>query len=267
MVINTNLQAQINADNLQATQARLNKSLARLSSGHKITSPSDDAAGLAVATQLQGQLNRTNAANSNVGNAISFLQTQDGYLSSVAKALNRMSELSILALDGTKTDSDRALYNDEYSQLCAYIQQAGDKLFNGISLFSGGTLDVTIDSEGSAISMNVVDLKAGAYAGATSTAVSSTVAASAALTAIKSAMSQLGSDRAMLGAYQARLNYSADQLTVSKENLMAANSRIMDVDVADESTLYAKENILVQSGTAMLAQANQLPQSVLRLLQ
>lgn len=148
MVINTNLQAQINADNLQATQARLSKSLARLSSGSKIVSAADDAAGLAVASRLDAQVNRTAAANNNVSNAISFTQTQDGYLQKIAVALNRMSELSILAQDGTKTDADRALYNKEFTELSSYIGTAASKDFNGVSLFSTNAISVTIDSEG-----------------------------------------------------------------------------------------------------------------------
>ena len=267
MVINTNIQAQINADNLQATQTRLNKSLARLSSGSKIVSPADDAAGLAVSSRLDAQVQRLGAANNNVSNAVSFTQTQDGYLQNISKALNRMSELSMLAQDGTKTDADRSLYNDEFQQLSAYVNQAASKDFNGISLFSANALAVTIDSEGGTFSMNGIDLGVQPFTAATGASVSTTTAAAAALSSVNAAITQLASDRATIGAYQSRLNYVADQLTVSKENLSAASSQIEDVDIATESTQYAKENILLQSGTAMLAQANQLPQSVLKLLQ
>lgn len=267
MVINTNLQAQINADNLQATQARLSKSLARLSSGSKIVSAADDAAGLAVASRLDAQVNRTAAANNNVSNAISFTQTQDGYLQKIAVALNRMSELSILAQDGTKTDADRALYNKEFTELSSYIGTAASKDFNGVSLFSTNAISVTIDSEGGQLNMAGVNLGAATYTSALGANVGTTTAATNALDAVKAAITQLSQDRATIGAYQARLNYTSEQLTVSRENLSAASSRIEDVDVADESTEYAKQSILLQSGTAMLAQANQLPQSVLRLLQ
>jgi flagellin len=267
MVINTNLQAQINADNLQATQARLAKSLGRLSSGSKLTSPSDDAGGLAVATRLDAQVKRTEAANNNVSSAISFTQTQDGYLQGISKALNRMSELSMLAQDVTKTDADRTNYNAEFSQLSSYITTAGNKDFNGVSLFSANVLEVTIDSEGGTFPMSGFDLSASNYYSAVSSNVGTTTAAIAAMGLIKSAITQLASDRATIGSYQSRLNQTADQLTVSKQNLTSATSQIEDVDVADESTEFAKQNILVQSGTAMLAQANQLPQSVLKLLQ
>src|SRR5882724_7651899 len=113
MVINTNISAENAASNLQKSSAMLAKSLSRLSSGSKITNPSDDAAGVAVAARLDSQIKRTTAANTNVVNAISFTQTQDGYLKKIANALDRMSELSILAQDVTKGDPDRALYNTD----------------------------------------------------------------------------------------------------------------------------------------------------------
>lgn len=267
MVINTNTTAQVAANNLKTSQTMLAKSLARLSSGSKIVSPADDAAGLAVASRLDAQLQRLDAAKSNVANGISFTQTQDGYLKKISKALDRMSELAILALDVTKTDADRALYNAEFNQLASYITNTSDKDFNGVSLFGSSTMEVTIDSEGNSFTMNGIDLAASAYTNATAAAVDTTTNATAALDAVKSAINQISTDRATIGAYQARMNFTAEQLTVSKENLSAASSRIKDVDMADESTEYARENILVQSGTAMLAQANSMPQTVLRLLQ
>lgn len=267
MVINTNITAQVSANNLQKSQSMLGKSLARLSSGQKIVNPSDDAAGLAVASRLDAQIQRTNAAKTNVSNAVSFTQTQDGYMKKIAKALDRMSELSILAQDVTKSDSDRALYNNEYGQLAAYIGNSATKDFNGVPLFSSTPLNVTIDSEGNTFTMNGVDLGAAAYTALATDDLSTIGGAIGALTNVKAAINQLSVDRSSIGAYQTRLNYTSEQLSVSTENLTAASSRIMDVDVAEESTEYAKENILVQSGTAMLAQANAMPNSVLRLLQ
>ena len=266
MVINTNISAQTSANNLTMSQASLSKSLARLSSGSRIVSPSDDAAGLAVASRLDAQIQRLSAANSTVGNAVSFTQTQDGYLKKIAKAFNRLGELATLAQDVTKTDADRALYNSEFQQLSAYVTSAATKDFNGVSLFSATSLAVTIDSEGGTFSMAGVNLGATAYTDATGASVTSISNAASALTKVKAAINQLSTDRSTIGAYQARLNFTSEQLTVSKENLSAASSRIMDVDIADESTQYAKYNILVQSGTAMLAQANQMPNSVLQLL-
>lgn len=268
MVINTNTHAMAAASNLQTSEAMLSKSLARLSSGSRIVNPADDAAGLAVSMRLDAQIARLTAAKSNVGNAISFTQTQDGYLKKIAKSLDRMSELSILAQDVTKSDADRSLYDAEFQQLYDYFTSAASKDFNGVSLFSSATLDVTIDSEGGSFTMNGIDLTGGAaYTGLSTLDVTSTGNAVTALAAVKTAITQLATDRATIGAYQSRMNFTSEQLTVSKENLSAASSRIQDVDVADESTQYARYNILVQSGTAMLAQANQVPQSALRLLQ
>ncbi len=267
MVINTNITAQVSSNNLQTSQSMLSKSLARLSSGQKIVNPSDDAAGLAVASRLDAQIQRTNAAKTNVSNAVSFTQTQDGYLKKISKALDRMSELTLLAQDVTKSDSDRALYNTEYGQLSAYIANAATKDFNGVPLFSTTALNVTIDSEGNTFTMAGVNLGAADYTALATDDLSTVAGAVTALNNVKTAINLISVDRSSIGAYQTRLNYTADQLSVSAENLTAASSRIMDVNVAEESTQYAKANILVQSGTAMLAQANAMPNSVLRLLQ
>ncbi len=239
MVINTNIQALAAASNLQASHDMLAKSLSRLSSGSKITNPSDDAAGVAVAMRLDSQIKRT-----------------DG-----------MSELTLLAQDVTKGSSDRALYDTEFAQLSAYMSNSSTKEFNGVSLFSSAILNVTLDSEGNTFAMNGVDLGGTAYSDAMAASVATTTGALTALTMVKTAISQLASDRATIGAYQARLNYTTEQLTISKENLSAATSRIQDTDIAEEATQFARYNILVQSGTAMLAQANAVPQTVLRLLQ
>jgi flagellin len=267
MVINTNTHAMAAASNLQASESMLSKSLARLSSGSKIVTAADDAAGMAVSMRLDAQVSRINAARSNVGNAVSFTQTQDGYLKKIGKALERMSELSILAQDVTKSNADRALYDSEFQQLYEYFTSAASNDFNGVSLFSTVPLNVTIDSEGGTFTMNGIDLAAAAYTPLASVDVTTTTSAVLALTAVKAAITQLATDRSSIGAYQTRMNFTSEQLSVSKENLSAASSRIQDVDVAEESTQFARYNILVQSGTAMLAQANTLPQSALRLLQ
>jgi flagellin len=267
MVINTNISAQNGARLLADSSNMLAKSLARLSSGSKIVSPEDDAAGLAVATRFEAQINRIGAAGANVGNAISFNQTQDGFLKKVAKALTRMSELSLLAQDVTKTDADRALYNSEFTTLGAYIDDIATKDFNGVSLFDGTDLNVTIDGEGTTFAMSGVDLTDAAYTDASTAGVDTLANAAAALVTVNDAIQQLASDRATIGANISRLNSTGEQLSLVKDNLTAANSRIRDVDVAEESTSFARFNILVQAGTAMLAQANQTPQSVLRLLQ
>ncbi|MGZ8900157.1 MAG: flagellin [Limisphaerales bacterium] len=266
MVINTNMSAQSSARLLGESSAMLAKSLARLSSGSKLVSPEDDAAGLAVSTRFDAQVNRINAAKNNVGNAISFSQTQDGFLKKVTKALDRMSELAILSQDVTKSDADRALYNSEFTTLGAFITDTASKQFNGVALFSATALNVTTDEDGGTFAMSGVNLGAAAYTTATGSGVASSAAAATALTNVKAAITQLGADRATVGASISRLSMTGEQLGVLKDNLAAANSRIKDVDVAEESTQFARYNILVQAGTAMLAQANATPQSALRLL-
>jgi flagellin len=267
MVINTNIAAESSASLLSASSASLAKSLQRLSSGSKLTSPQDDAAGLGVSMKFDAQSSRISAASNNVSNAVSYTQTQDGFLQQIGKALNRMSELSVSAQDATKTDTDRSLYNAEYSQLASYITSTASKDFNGVSLFDSAAKAVTIDSDATTWSMGQIDLGNGAYTGATTgQTIATTTGAIAALGVVKTAINRLATDRGTVGASLARLNYTHDQLTVQKTNIDAANSLLKDVDVATESTNYAKMNILVQSGTAMLAQANTLPQSVLKLL-
>ena len=253
---------------LMHSSTKLSQSLARLSSGSKINSPADDSAGLAVSMKLNAQIARINGASSNVGNAISFSQTQDGYASKVNDALSRMSELAVLAQDVTKTTSDRALYNVEFQALGNYINNVATKDFNGVSLFAAGgsALNVTTDSEANTFAMVGVDLQNASYTAATAAAIDTNANANTALGLIKTAISQLATDRANIGSNIESLSYYNEQLAALKNNLAAANSRITDVDVAQESTNYAKYNILVQSGTAMLAQANSLPQSVLKLL-
>jgi flagellin len=267
MVINTNTAALNGARMLADSSAALSKSLGRLSSGSKITSPEDDAAGLAVSVRFDAQISRNNAANANIGNAISFNQTQDGYLGKVSKALGRMSELTVLSQDVTKSDSDRALYNAEFTQLGAYVDDVATKQFNGVNLFDGTALSVTTDSDGNTTATTGVDLAASAYSTATGSTVDTASNAATALTNVKAAIDQLSTDRANLGANISVLGSYSSQLSVLSDNLTAANSRIKDVDVAAESTSFAKNNILVQAGTAMLAQANSSPQSALRLLQ
>jgi flagellin len=262
MVINTNISAQTGARLLADSTNALNKSLARLSSGLKIVSPEDDAAGLAVSSRFDAQINRVNAVNTNVSNAISFSQTQDGYLKKIAKALDRMSELSVMAQDVTKSAADIALYQTEFAAQGAFINDLATKEFNGIGLLDATDRDVVVDSEGATFTMTGVD--GSAY---DLTAEDLTSDAAGAQTAVVDMIDTVATDRATVGASISVLGSYNEQLAVLKDNLSAANSRIKDVDVAEESTNFARNNILVQAGTAMLAQANATPQSALRLLQ
>jgi flagellin len=269
MVINTNMAAINSASNLDKSTNELNNALSQLSSGSKIVSPADDPAGLAESISLNSQIGETMAANSNVNNAISFSQTQDGYMQEVGAALDQMSTLAVEAQDVTKSTSELADYNAEFTTLAAYITTTAGASFNGVSLFSGTTLDVTIDGSGGSFAMTGIDLGATAYTNVTASTTVITSAASAAVAEgyVQSAITQLATDRSTIGANEDGLTYTSDELGVLQDNLTAANSNISDVDVATESTKYAEYQILVQSGTSMLAQANQNPQSVLKLLQ
>jgi flagellin len=267
MFINTNIMADDAANALASSESSLATSLQRLSTGSKIVSPADDAAGLAVSTRLTAQIQRVGAAQSNLTNAISFNQTQDGYLQQVSNALSRMSELAIESQDVTKSASDRSLYQTEFAKLGAYVTDIATKNFNGVSLFNGANLNVTSDSEGNTVTTTGVNLSASVYSTASGDSVATVGGAATALTDVEAAISQLATDRGNIGANISVLNAYNSTLSTLQTNLNSANSQITDVDVAQESTQYARFNILVQSGTAMLAQANQLPQSVLKLLQ
>jgi flagellin len=273
VVINTNYSATIASNNLASSNANLQKSLNRLSSGSKIVNPADDAGGLAVSMKLSAAAKRSGAAASNIGNSVSYLQSQDGVLKVTGKVLDRMSELKTLSSDPTKNSDDIANYDAEFTQLTNQLESLTNETFNGVALFgsAGGTSDlsVQVSEDGTqSVSLSAKDLASssagvGALADA-GTGIGSIVAVD--LDTITDAIQAVATMRANNGAEQSRLGFASEVLTVNKANLEAANSRITDVDVAEESTQLARWNILVQSGTAMLAQANQSAQVALRLI-
>jgi flagellin len=275
VVINTNYAATIASNNLAASNGSLQRSLNRLSSGSKIVSPSDDAGGLAVSMKLSAASKRQGAVANNVGNAVSFLQTQDGALKVAGKILDRMSELKTLYEDATKNSSDQANYDTEFKALSKQLESITSEKFNGIALFASAgnnkTIYATEDlSTSTSVSLVARDLAStGSGVGVLSVGGNKSMASTSdgiTLDVIKTAIENVATMRANNGAEQSRLGFAGELLTVNKANLEAANSRITDVDVAQESTQLARWNILVQSGTAMLAQANQTPQNALRLL-
>lgn len=264
MVINSNIGATQAHRLLGESTTRLNKALTRLASGSKLVTPNDDAAGLAVALKFDAQISRNNAVQNNLTGALSYSQTQDGFLQKVGKALDRMSELATLAADSTKSTQDKANYNTEFTELKNYISDIGTKDFNGVSLFDGTAQSVTKDSDGNTWSLNASSLNAVDVTSVIASAF--TVTSSNAVSTIKSAIENVATHRAKVGANIQRLQFTQEQVSILNENLSASVSRIKDVDVAQESTQFARYNILVQSGTAMLAQANLVPQNSLRLL-
>jgi flagellin len=267
--INTNSASTAAAYNLSNTNANLQKSLSRLSSGSRIVNSVDDAGGLAVSMKLSAAVRRTDATSANVGNALSFLQTQDGVLKNVDKILNRMSELATLALDVTKTTGatgDLGLYDLEYQNLATQITDMAGETFNGIALFGAANLSVSTSETGGQTVDITRDTAGQIGTDLAGQDLEDQSNASDALSAVITAIEQLATMRAQNGAEQSRLTFAADMLAVNKQNLEAANGRIVDVDVAKESAQLARFNILQQAGTAMLAQANQSTQSILRLL-
>jgi len=263
VVINTNSAATAAANNLNITAGNLQKSLSRLSSGSRITSPADDAGGLAVSMRMSAALRRTDATNTNVQNAVSFLQTQEGGLRSASKILDRVAELKTLSTDVTKSATDIANYDLEFTALQNELTALSAGTFNSVALFGGGTLTVnTSEDAAQSLAITQADL-------ATNVTTITGAANLAGITTaqITTAITDVGTSRAQNGAETSRLQFAVEMLAVNKTNLEAAHSRIADVDVAAESTAMARFNILQQAGTAMLAQANQASSSVLRLLQ
>ena len=295
--INTNTMATAAALHLDRNSTHFEKSLNRLSSGSKLYNSSDDPGGLAVSMKLSAAINRQSAAITNVQNALSFAQLQDGDIASADKIVNRMSSLRSLYDDVTKSDEDKANYNTEFQSLRVQLFQLTDGRFNGISLFSnadwgsgtvaGGDTVTVLTSErgaaGSSISLAKIQLlsamtirSAGNATGSMSVGNytvqahtdDAALAASAKSTSgdvslgsfsVDSfilAIQNLATLRAENGAMQARYEFALDHLEQNKVNMEAANGRINDVDIAAESTRFARYNILMQAGSAMLAQAN-----------
>ena len=264
VVINTNSAAITASNNLASSNEMLQRSLNRLSSGSKIVQPSDDAGGLAVSMKLTATIKRTAAVNDNIANARSFLQTQDGAYQTTTKVLDRMSELRVLADDVTKNSTDRDNYNTEFQTLKLQLDALIDEQFNGVSLFGGNTLSVaTTESGGGTVTINQADLESTIGTALTSGSASLTATN---LSTITDAIQGVATLRASNGAQSNRLSFASEMLTVNKANLEAANSRIIDVDVAAESTQLARYNILVQAGSSMLQQANSSTQIALQLL-
>jgi len=272
VVINTNYSATVAANNLASSSAMLQKSLNRLSSGSKIINPSDDAGGLAVSMKLSAAAKRQGAVESNIGNATSLLQTQDGALKIAGKVLDRMSELKTLYADPTKNSSDLANYDSEFTALQSQLTSLSTEKFNGVALFGSASLTVNATEDASSASAITVagrDLTSTStgIGALTTSAITSLGSTGLTLTAITTALQNVATFRATNGAEQSRLGFAAELLTTNKANLEAANSRISDVDVAQESTQLARWNTLVQAGTSMLSQANQSARTALSLLQ
>jgi flagellin len=273
-VINTNtlsLNAQLN---LSKSSQALATSLERLSSGLRINSAKDDAAGLAISTRLTSQVNGMNQAARNANDAISLSQIAEGGMQETTSVLQRMRDLSVQAANGTNNLTDRTSINNEMNQLVAELDRvASNTTFNqqtildGTYATTGMNFQIGADA-GQTISVNIADVSsAGLSVNSLNVADSTGAGASAAITAIDAALDQVSSSRSTLGAVQNRLDFTISSLQSGAEFSEAANSRIKDADFAAETADLTKNQILMQAGTAMLAQANQSTSNVLKLLQ
>ena len=269
VVINTNTSATIAANNLAHANSMLQDSLNQLSSGSKLVNPADDPGAVGVSMKLQAAADRSAAANTNVENTNSFLQTQDGVLNTAGSILDRISELYTLYQDPTKNSSDKANYDSEFNQLTGELNSLGSESFNGVSLFGSSSLSVQVSEDGTQSvtisAANLADSSAGV--GALTASSVSSLSDLSGISDITDAIQNVATMIATNGALQSRLGFASQVLTTNETNLAAANSSISDVDVAQESTQLARWNVLVQAGTSMLAQANSSSQVALKLLQ
>ncbi len=269
MKINSNMSAIRTLTSLGKANNNASKAMERLSSGLRINSSADDAAGMAISKKMNTQIKGLDQANRNAMDGISMIQTAEGALNEVHSMLQRMRELSVQAANGTYEDADRETVMQEINQLMEEIDAMKERTqFNKMNLLDGSyknfTLhigankDQSMNIEGDRISIDnilnhIEDLDV-------------VTAASSATEKIDAAIEETSAIRGRLGAYQNRLEHTASNLQVSEENMTASMSRIQDADMAEEMTSYTQYNVISQAATAMLAQANQRPQQVLQLL-
>ena len=270
--INTNL-VSLNAQrNLDVSQSSLATSMQRLSSGLRVNSAKDDAAGLAIAERMNTQVRGMNVAIRNANDGISLAQTAEGALGKVGDMLQRMRELAVQSANATNGTGDRANLNAEYAQLSAEIGRTlANTRFNGIAILGTGAgaqaFQVGANS-GETVTITTTNLAASTdITTVTGGNLSTVAAASTALGNIDTALNTLNTERALYGATQNRFEAVIGTLQVASENQAAARARIMDADFAAETANLSRAQILQQAGNAMVAQANQLPQQVLQLLQ
>ena len=272
--INTNVGSLIAQRNLKKTNRNLNSSLNKLSSGQRITKAADDAAGLAISENLKAQIRGMRQAKRNAGDAVSLVQTAEGGLSEISNIVIRLRELAVQAASDTVGEQERGFTDIEFQQLKNEIDRISKSAeFNGIKLLdgTGGMLDFQIGTGNNPeldrlrYDTSANDATLGAL-GLSAETVSTKEGAQSTLKKLDDALVQINGVRANLGATQNRLQSAINNLGISDENLSAANSRIRDVDVAEETAKLTKNNILIQAGASVLSQANQFPNIALKLL-
>lgn len=270
--INTNVASMFSQSNLGRATSGLQDSMSRLSSGLRVRSAADDAAGLAISEDFKAEIRSLSQAKRNANDGVSLAQTADGALKEVAGMLGRMRELSVQARNGTINTAQKGYLDDEFKELKEEIDRIVNTTeFNGVKLINGdqsGGISFQVGSGTSTddrLTLSVATTSAAAL-GLTSSSITTTSAADSAITALDSAIADVSERRASIGAMQNRLSVTMSNLDTYVTNLEAANSRIVDVDVASETARLTKQQILVQAGASMLAQANQGPQIALSLL-
>jgi flagellin len=270
MSIQTNIAAMDAHRNLVNTTDELQTSMERLSSGYRINSAADDAAGLAISEKLDAQVSGLQQAQANAQDAVSLVQTGDGAMNEVQTMLQRVRDLAVEYNNGTLSSADQAAITNEVSQLCAEISQIGTQTqFNGIALLSGGaaiTFQVGAD-DGQTISVSALKLFGVGSGFSVDSSIFTFSGSTVTLASIDAALASVSTARSTFGAIENRLTDTLTNLSSYQENLSSAESNIKDTDMASEMANFTKLQVLQQAGTAMLAQANTSGQSVLRLLQ
>lgn len=274
LTINTNT-ASINAQrNLSQTQLRLNGNMGRLSSGNRINTAADDAAGLAISERFKSQIRSFAQAERNGNDGVSLLQTAEGAMNEMTGVLTRIRELAIQSANGTLGSAERVYLDNESSALINELDRIANVTeFNGAALLTGGpTFAFQVGIQGTTndqISVSITDMTTATLAagGLATLTLATQTDSTAALTVLDTAIDDVSTARAALGTAQNRINVSVANLANARENIAAANSRIRDVDVASETAELTRNNILTQAGVSVLSQANQAPQIALKLLQ
>jgi len=283
MIINHNISAQFANRTLGISTDEIAGNIEKLSSGQKINRAGDDASGLAVSEKMRSQIRGLNQANRNIENGISFIQTTEGYLQETTDILQRIRELSVQSANGIYSDEDRMQIQVEVSQLVSEVDRiASQAQFNGMNMLTGAFATDSVSGRVMQLQVGAnMDQNARIFIGTmTATAlglrgaqgsdeqisIASPESANSSIGTIDEALKQVSKQRADLGAYQNRFETASRGVAVAAENLQASESRIRDPDMASEMVEYTKNQILTQSGTAMLAQANSQSQTVLGLL-
>ena len=269
--VNSNLFSMTAQRNLSNVSNRLGGNFSRLSSGLRIATAADDAAGLGISERMRSQIRSLQQAGRNANDGISLVQTAEGALSEVSANLVRMRELAVQAANGTLNSGDRAALNEEFTALVDEIDRVADQTsFNGVALLDGSTTSLSIQvgtESGETIDLTLTDVNTAALSGIASAGIDTITGASDALDAIDDAIDTVATARGDLGASTNRISSAIRSIAATAENLSAAESRIRDVDVAAETADLTRNSIMQQAAVSVLSQANVQPQIALKLLQ